>query len=121
MFHLDSMNMKKMFWPNTTWISDYFLDLKRAAQSFQSPHQKETQLIHVKLLKSSSRPKRRKISARIRKRGIFFIKMTKQNQQQNNLSSALNDPDLSISSGIKQLNVVNHNEYMAGAIKTVVE
>ena len=69
------MNMKKMLnlnWPNTTWILDYFLDLKRAAQSFQSPHQKETQLIHVKLLKSSSRPKRRKISARIRKRRIFL-------------------------------------------------
>ena len=70
-------------------LSDYFLDLKRAAQSFQSHHQKETQLIHVKLLKSSSRPKRRKISARIRKRRILSIKMTKQNQQQNNLSSAL--------------------------------
>ena len=62
---------------------------QRAAQSFQSPHQKETQLIHVKLLKSSSRPKRRKISARIRKRRILSIKMTKQNQHQNNLSSAL--------------------------------
>ena len=47
----------------------------------------------VKIIKSTKEKK----DIGMKKRGEPFFKMTNQNQQQNNLSSALNDPELSIS------------------------
>ena len=48
----------------------------------------------VKIIKST---KEKKDIGKNKKKKNLFMKMTNQNQQQNNLSSALNDPDLSIS------------------------
>ena len=72
MFHLDSMNMKKMFWPNTTWISEYFWTTESSSiVSISSPKRDSINSRQVvKIIKSTKEKK--DIGKNKKKKNLFY-------------------------------------------------